>query len=83
MTTYQAVQVTWHDAKSHGGGWQTIADTIKNARGPFEVSSVGYLLKRNKKELILAQTLTKNGLAADTITIPRGFVHKVRHLHGK
>lgn len=83
MTTYQAVQVTWNDAKSHGGGWQTIEDTIKNARGPFEVSSVGYLLKRNKKELILAQTLTKNGLAADTITIPSGFVHKVRRLSGK
>lgn len=83
MTTYQAVQVTWNDAKSTGGGWRSVNDTIKEASGPFEVSSVGYLLKRDKKELILAQTLTKTGSAADCITIPSGFVHKVRRLHGK
>ena len=83
MTTYQAVQVTWHDAKSQGGGWREIKDLAQFARGPFECSSVGWLLKRNKKEIILAQTLSKSGLGTDTITIPRGFIWKVRHLNGK
>lgn len=77
------VLVEWFDAKVHDG-WHEIDE--HTAEGPMLVSSVGYLLFRDKAKVVVALSVDdqnthgrKTG-AADSIAIPASCVKRVRTL---
>lgn len=79
-TRYPAVEVEWTDTYTDGG-WAYIKDHVKKVRAPLLIRSVGYLLERNARTIILTQQLDEAfGKASDTVTIPRGCVYRVRRL---
>lgn len=68
------VTVEWDDICSNGG-WLS----PENARADWKVISVGMLLSRTKKELVLVQSkVFDRDAVADTLTIPIGVVRKVK-----
>ena len=75
------VEVVWHDAHSDGGGWKQPTEALRDVAEPYVVRSVGFLLKANKREVVVAQSRTdRAGYVTDTMTIPRGMVRRVRRL---
>lgn len=73
------VEVVWHDAFSQTTGWDHARVIARRADEPLEVHSVGHLLERSKRHIVLA--MNRHGeRAADTMTIPLGCVRKVRRL---
>ena len=74
------VEVLWHDAHSDGGGWMEPDAWLETIDSPYAVCSVGYLLRDNKHEIVIAQSKTAKGRISDTITIPRGMVRRVTRL---
>lgn len=68
------VTVTWDDICSNGG-WVS----PEHARADWKVISVGMLLSRTKKEIVLVQSkVFGRDTVADTLTIPIGVVRKVK-----
>lgn len=76
---YSLFQVTWNDAAARGQ-WKSLDDTIFNEG--IEIVSVGYKISENRKNVTLAQSLSKGRGYADTITIPRGCVVSTKKLSG-
>lgn len=78
--TYPIVNVTWMDASSHSG-WMPLEVVDKEAT-LFECHSVGYLLKRTKDRVIVAQNLSERsvGKASDIMVIPSNWVTGIKVL---
>ncbi len=73
MTNLKIVTVEWDDTCSNGG-WMP----KDQARMDWKVLSTGLLLSRDKREIVLAQSMVHGrDTVADTITIPMGVVRKV------
>lgn len=68
------VKVIWEDAWGRAG-WSREADVEG-----MEVESIGYLLARNKKGILLAQGLSEDGAALGIGFIPHGMIKKLRRL---
>ena len=76
MKGARVVIVEWDDICSNGG-WKSPEDS----RADWKVISTGFLLYRNKKELVLVQSkVLDSDVVADSLTIPMGVVRKVRTL---
>lgn len=73
-------EVEWDDANSNAR-WQDLGE-MKNNHHVALCKSVGYLLKRDKKEILLVQTQAPEGDGAGVISIPIGFVRRVRRIKG-
>ena len=71
------VEVSWRDARS-AGDWSSLASQRKIST--VECLSVGRLTKASTREIQIAQSVTEIGTVADTITIPRAWIKKVRRL---
>lgn len=77
------VKVTWVDA-SGMNSWQpkvTVDDWMRE--GPSVMETVGYLYKRNKKCLVICQTIHKNDNGSnmgEPLMIPIKHVKKMREL---
>ena len=70
------VRVTWEDAYSTNE-WSAPDEYTP----VFLVHSVGYLLRNNKRQLVLAQSRgEQNDAVADLIVIPAGMVREVETL---
>jgi hypothetical protein len=72
------VEVHWHDSSSLGR-WRTRADHMAVA-ATEECRSVGYVTKRGRDSLTLAQTHSQGDDVLDAISIPRGCIRRVRRL---
>ena len=71
------VEVIWHDACTRGG-WSSREDYLTSETAL--VHSVGYLLYRDKKKIILVQswdTTPGEPHVSDSVTIPAQWVKKV------
>jgi hypothetical protein len=74
------VEVTWSDAVSHTE-WATLAD--HRAQEPVPIKSVGYLSLKTSKVVQIVQSasqLGENDKVADSLTIPIGWVTRIRRL---
>jgi hypothetical protein len=76
------VEVTWHDATSWSG-WHSLKD--HQASDPLEITSLGYLSKNDNRVVQIVQSRRPEDtpgdeIVAHSLTIPRGWVRRVRRL---
>ena len=69
-TTYNLYKIDWKDACSNTS-WRALDECRLNL---LVVHSVGWLVGENKEVISLAQQLSANGTAADTINIPKSCI---------
>jgi hypothetical protein len=76
----QILLVDWNDTASpESSEWKDIdEDTLD---GVARVRSIGYLGHRDKKQIILIQTVSEDGGFFGELAIPMGCVTKIRRLH--
>lgn len=81
VPTSYLVRVTWHDAHSNESGWKSFEDQAVESEKPCVCDSVGWIVLRSKTAgIVLAQSVNSYGHCIDTITIPPGFIRRVRRL---
>lgn len=73
----QLFKVSWWDAAS-SGGWDSLE--YYRSKTSLECTTVGFLTKNTRKEIQLVQTISKSGNMTDCMTIPKGWIRKVRKL---
>lgn len=71
------VRVTWGDA-ANGAGWRSLKDIAKER--PLMIESVGFLVKRNKRRIVLAHSVGGDDGLGSTV-IPAAWVKRVDILH--
>ena len=71
------VEVSWDDSNGYGR-WSSLSDLSQH--GAASCKSVGYLLKQDKKEIVLVgtQAQVNEGDGMQTLAIPMGCVTKIR-----
>lgn len=69
--TLQLYRVKWEDANSAAASWSAIENHTPKL---LEVNSCGWLISEDRRTLVLAQNLSANGSAADTIHIPKNCI---------
>jgi hypothetical protein len=78
----QLVEVDWIDSCAHSG-WRSFVDARDDSL-PSSCRSIGYMLRRDAKVLVLAQSIdaTDEGdeRFADVLAIPAAVVRRVRRL---
>jgi hypothetical protein len=72
------VEVTWDDATALDG-WSSGEEEIK----PCLVLSVGFLVKKTKTHIVLAQDIAPDGHRCGRGQIPRGMVKRIKVLKKK
>ncbi len=76
-------RVDWVDSTSRGG-WRYADRDRKEHLSAVRCVSTGYLVKRNKREIMLCQSYEESeDRINDTIAIPMGCVQKIRKLKDK
>lgn len=76
---YPIVEVKWHDAFVNPR-WMTATQGISNGESTETVLSVGYLVKKSKKVVILASGAGESGDFSSWHSIPMGMVKKIRKI---
>jgi hypothetical protein len=71
------VEVTWDDACSNHG-W--LDDTELHEATTIRMTTVGYMVRRDRKGLALAQAHGSHGKWAEIWVIPPGWIKRVRRL---
>lgn len=69
------VRVTWVDAATVDQ-WQVLGSLSPI----FSVTSVGYLLKKTKKRVVLVQSVSENDQQSAQLTLPRVAVRSIKRL---
>jgi hypothetical protein len=72
---FSIVMVVWDDA-TELDGWTDGDEEIK----PCLVYSVGYLVRKTKDHIVLAQDIAADGMQCGRGQIPRGMVRKITTL---
>ena len=72
---HPAVIVKWRDSASLRG-WQDI-DT---KHGPAEITTIGWLIEKNKKQVLIASCVSYEGSIRDALAIPRSCVTSLEKL---
>ena len=67
------IRVEWHDAASTSSHWQ---DEITVA----SVVSVGFLIEKDRKQIVMALSRAADGDYGGKFAIPRGFVKSIQNL---
>ena len=70
------VEVHWTDSYTMHG-WR--GDEQPDGE-PLECRSVGYLVKRSKKVVVVCQNVSEQGSTGDWMTIPASCIRRVRRL---
>jgi hypothetical protein len=73
------VAVMWRDAQTGPDGWIPIGEV--RTYGLSTCVTAGFLVRQDRKRLIIAQSLSENGRLNGTIMIPARSVVKVKVLH--
>ena len=76
------VEVEWLDSVMLRFGWQEPAEYQDEFSRPYLIRSVGYIVKRTKRELVLVMSWSENGQVGDGLAIPRACVRKITRLRG-
>lgn len=69
------VVVEWFDICARTG-WHYVQD----ARSDYNVASVGYLLESDKEAVVITQSIAEQIKCAESLTIPRVNIKKVRKI---
>ncbi len=80
MSQPRLVRVDWDDACSNDR-WRAQDALLRTER--VQIRTVGYVIRSNRKEMVLAQSLSEAGNISSTIAIPRSCIRKVRLLRSK
>ena len=80
--TEEVVEVDWVDAYG-GSGWVQKTDLLNGDRHPASNRSVGYVLRRTKDFIDLAQSRSKSDSTDNRISIPINRITKVHILQPK
>lgn len=72
------VKVDWLDS-SMEHGWQR---PNKDSGGVTPCQSVGYIIRKNKREITLAQSKGNTGNVSELISIPMSCVKEIKTLEG-
>lgn len=79
MKRVHAVTVQWLDSNINGG-WNAAASVASSA-APTAIASVGYLLEKTRKHVVLAQSLSERTQeVGNLLTIPRFAVVSIKRL---
>lgn len=79
MKPRRLVEVYWHDIEHDSHGWREIAEVL--AEPPGDYLAVGYVLRLDRRELVLASVLSANRLSSFcTYRIPRGAIRVIQDL---
>ena len=65
------VMIKWHDACSATTAWQADINI-------HPCTSIGFLVKASKRQLVIAHTQAKDGSHAGQFAIPRGFIKEAK-----
>ena len=74
---YPLVEVTWRDSASNHGWYKE--DEFPEA-SLVEVKTMGYLIRRNARELAMAQSVSEHGKFNEIWVVPAKSVRRVRRL---
>ncbi len=77
MPRLPIVEIEWEDSASKGG-WAN--REVYRKLSPMRVRTVGFLLERSPRKVIVLQTLAEDGDGTDAVVIPAGCVKKLRRL---
>jgi hypothetical protein len=77
----EIVEVDWIDSCSVRG-WQR-SDFRHEDTLPLPIKTVGYLLRSDKTCVTVIQSVSAEGAKAESLTIPRSCVKKVRELRSR
>lgn len=72
------VEVSWVDS-AVSGGWRSLEE-FRGAAQLAQCVTVGLLIKKTKKLVVVAQSAAKDGDVADAIAIPISCVRSIRYL---
>ena len=72
----QLVEVAWHDATSNHG-WYTLDEIRKDKTLITECRTVGYLVRRDRRHVVVAQTRIQTGKLSELWGIPTPWVARV------
>jgi hypothetical protein len=77
---FTTVRVTWEDSCA-SGTWRKLEDALEHCQ-PATCTSVGYLLRDDERDVLLAQSEDSMGSVTDFISIPRSAVREMKVLRG-
>lgn len=80
MAKLRKVEIEWRDSFQRYG-WADIDEYHKEG-APSTCHSVGYLVRKDKNSVVLVMSLSDNGNACASMTIPREAVVRMRYLKG-
>jgi|TARA_Y100000310_G_C20694565_1_gene824636 hypothetical protein len=75
---YHIYEIEWDDSGGYSG-WRDI-DACKAKETPAKCRTAGYLLKKDKKIVLMALSLADNDDAGDRVCIPRACITSIRKL---
>jgi len=78
MMKFHTVIVEWDDA-SHYGDTNDI-EYLKKRASPVRNSTIGFLLKSSRKQIVLTHEVDEGGRARNTSVIPRGLIRRITYL---
>jgi hypothetical protein len=76
---YPVVLVEWRDAKNNSD-WRSVEILSRSSHETVLVRSVGFLIKKDDREVILAFGICEQGEAESTLAIPRDWCRKIKRI---
>lgn len=76
MSKLRPVVVEWLDATGMHGWF----DPAQTDPCPIRIMSVGYLVERTKKQLVMISSYTEQGMYGDYLVIPAPWIVRVKRL---
>jgi len=77
------VLIEWHDAADFGEGWVSLDDVEDDHVAPCDVITVGWLVQKSKRALVLALSISEAMDGRGLFVVPRACVKKVTRLSPK
>lgn len=68
MTRYPLVLARWVDSATFGH-WRALEE-YQRETSVAVIATVGWLIKRNHREIVLLQSIADDGMGSDTMVIP-------------
>ena len=73
------VHVRWWDAASNSQGWAPVQG-YTHGTGLMAVETLGFLIKKSRKEVQVALSLDEAGKVSEAIAIPRACVRSIKRV---
>jgi len=71
------IEVHWVDIASFPG-WSTLEEAITSTT--MECISIGYVIHKDKKSVVMAQTIADNGDVGEILCIPTSVIRELREI---